>query len=190
MIYFLLFLAVLFEGPVATLGAAMLAAKVSSPFQIEFVVPLAMFANLCADFFWYGLGRTGNSWLLNKLLTRSLGKLQTKVAVAKTHVRQHGILYFITAKLSLGVTVIPVLIATGMARFPMSKLVPVAICCEIIWTGTLACIGYFGMFGLGKTLLQLFNGEALYRPWLIGITSTLIALALVYLRYRVRRKVQ
>ena len=175
MAYFLLFLAVLREGPIATLAAAALAAKDTNNLSITLIVLVAIASNLIADFLWYFLGRLGKGRLPLRLMPGSDQENRERIQTVQTHLRDHGLWYFVAAKLSLGLAMIPVLLAMGMARVPLPRLVPVAILCEIIWTGALALIGYLGM---GPLVIGILESESAYLQWGAVAAAVLAVLAL------------
>ena len=176
MAYLLLFLAVLVEGPIATLAAAALAAKASSDLSLSLVILVAIVSNLIADFLWYFLGRLGKGRLPLRLMPGSAQSNLERIRTVQVHLRDHGLWYFVAAKLSLGLAMIPVLLAMGLAKVPLPRLLPVAICCEIIWTGALALIGYFGM---GPVIIQVIESESVYIHW-AAILSLILVIAAIF----------
>ncbi|NLZ16190.1 MAG: hypothetical protein GX087_00435 [Desulfobulbaceae bacterium] len=174
MAYLLLFLAVLVEGPIATLAAATLAAKAVNDLSIGIVVLVAIGGNLAADFLWYFLGRFGKGRLSLRLLPGSTQLNRGRILTVQTHLRDHGLWYFVAAKLSLGLAMVPVLLAMGMAKVALPRLLPVAIVCEIVWTGALALAGYYGM---GPILTRILESESAYIHWGAAGTAVMVILA-------------
>ena len=181
MAYLLVFLAVLVEGPIATLAAAALAAKEGNNLAIGLVIPVAIIGNLVADFFWYFLGRLGKGRLPQRLMPGSAQSNLERIQTVQIHLRDHGLWYFVAAKLSLGLAIIPVLLAMGLARIPLPRLLPVALCCEVVWTGALALIGYFGM---GPLIIQVIESESAYLHWGAALTATLAIAAFFFWKWR------
>ncbi len=176
MAYFLLFLAVLVEGPIATLAAAALAAKEGSGLAIGLVIPVAIISNLIADFLWYFFGRLGKGRLPLRLMPGSTESNLKRIQTVQIHLRDHGLWYFVAAKLSLGLAVIPVLLAMGLAKVSLSRLLPVAVACELIWTGALALTGYLGM---GPLVIRIIESESAYIHW-AAILSAILGIAAIF----------
>lgn len=185
MAYFLLFLAVLVEGPIATLAAAALAAKEGSNLAIGLVIPVAIVSNLIADFLWYFLGRLGKGRLPLRLMPGSAQDNLERIQTVQIHLQDHGLWYFVGAKLSLGLAMIPVLLAIGLARVPLPRLLPVAIACEVIWTGALAVIGYLGM---GPILVRIIESESAYIHWGAALAATLALAAIFFWKWHGSKK--
>jgi membrane protein DedA with SNARE-associated domain len=167
--YLLLFLAVLIEGPVATLAGAALAA--SGTLHIGWTVIVVMSGNLTADIGWYLIGRAGRFATMEKKLP-GLHRFDVQVRRLLITVREHPVKILVTSKLWFGVAAIPALIAAGMARIRWQKLLPVGICCEIIWSGSLFLLGYY----LTNSLPSLANGleEATIIATLLLLVATIL----------------
>lgn len=179
MIYLVLFFAVLLEGPIATLAAATLAAPGTGELAIGPVLLVSVTGNLLADFMWYFLGRFGKDRLPLRLLPGSTQAHRRRIRRVQVHLRVHGLWYFVAAKLSLGLATIPVLLAMGMARIPVARLLPVALVCEIVWTGVLALIGYFGM---GPLVVHILKSDTRYLHWIAILGAGIVILVLIYRR--------
>jgi len=138
--YVVLAVLVAVEGPVATLlGAMGASAGVMKPIPVFIAASLG---NLTADTLWYTLGYTGKvEWFM-----RFGGRLGISPAYLEKlerglHAHAARILFF--AKLSVG-PMIPSLIATGLIKVPWKRWFPSVFLGEIIWTGSLLLIGYYG----------------------------------------------
>ncbi len=148
--YFLLALLVAVEGPAATLVAAWASSNnLLNPVVVFFA---ASTGNLLADILWYSLGYLGKlEWL--ERLGSLVGLRQSTVRRLETTIESNAPRLIFIAKLTLGF-VIPVLFATGMARVPLRRWLPVLLIGETIWTGALVVLG----FTLGKYLQTLKLG--------------------------------
>ncbi len=159
MSYVIIFLAVLIEGPIATLTAAAMAAA-DPRLDILMVLFVAMVGNLTADACWYLLGAIGKygkilnyiPWLKNQsgLVNR-----------ASVEMRKQGVKVFVLTKLGFGLGSIPLLIAAGILNFNWRKLLGAALVTETVWTGALCTIGYQAWANLGN-ITALFEKAI---PW-------------------------
>jgi membrane protein DedA with SNARE-associated domain len=149
--YFLLAFLVAIEGPIATLlGAAAASQGLMHP---EFVFIAAAAGNLTSDTLWYTLGLMGKiEWLLRfgKRLGINPDYLDRLEAVLCKHAPV--ILFF--SKLTVS-PMIPALIATGLIRYPWRRWFPSVFAGEMIWTGSLVLIGYFGLIAMRKVQLGI-----------------------------------
>ena len=161
--YLVIAVLVMVEGPIATLVGAVAASA-------GYLHPVGVFisastGNLTADSLWYLLGYLGNIEWITKY-GRYVGIKPEQVNRLKEEIRQHVLRIIFIAKITLGF-VIPVLIATGVARVPLRRWFHVLITAEFIWTGGLVFAGYhFGhyvrtlerglqFFALGSALVFL-----------------------------------
>ncbi|MDD5371763.1 MAG: VTT domain-containing protein [Anaerolineaceae bacterium] len=134
---------VIIEGPIATLvGAVAASAGYLKP---GWVFVFAAAGNLTSDTLWYLLGYLGNiEWLVK--YGRYVGLKREQVVNLQKEIEQHALQILFVAKLTLGF-VIPVLIATGLARIPLRRWFGVLVSAEFIWTGGLVYVGYhFGRY--------------------------------------------
>ena len=149
--YFLLAFLVAIEGPIATLlGAAAASQGIMHP---EFVFIAAATGNLTADTLWYSLGLMGKiEWLFRfgKRLGINPGNLDRLEAV----LRKHAPVVLFFSKLTVS-PMIPALVATGLIRYPWRRWFPSVFAGEMIWTGSLVLIGYFGLIAIKKVQLGL-----------------------------------
>ncbi len=141
--YFLIAVLVMVEGPIATLvGAVAASAGYLHPVA---VLVSASTGNLTADTLWYLLGYLGNIDWVTKY-GRYAGLKPEQVTGLQEEIRKHVLKIIFIAKLTLGF-VIPVLIATGLARVPIKRWFYALITAEFIWTGGLVYFGYhFGHY--------------------------------------------
>ncbi|MCB0033791.1 MAG: VTT domain-containing protein [Anaerolineales bacterium] len=149
--YILLAILVAVEGPAATmLGGVMAAAGLLNPFGVFFA---AGTGNFTADAGWYMLGRWGHFDYLMERFPR-LRKFAPQISYLQSEMRQHATKLLLFTKLSMGVAIIPTLIAAGMARIKWRRLVPVSLLSEVLWTGGLVLSGYY----LGNYITELEQG--------------------------------
>lgn len=164
--YILLAMVVMVEGPVATLAGAFAASQ--GWMRPGFVFLSAACGNLLGDSLWYTLGYLGKMEWVEKyggmagIKSKLINRLQTDI-------KKNAPKLLFIAKLTLGFT-IPTLVATGLARVPIRRWLPVLIIAETIWTGSLVLLGVH----FGEYLKRLQRGVEIFT-----IAGSLIFLALV-----------
>ena len=138
--YLILALLVAVEGPIVTLLGA--SASASGYLQSGFVLAAAAIGNLTADILWYCMGYAGKiEWLAPYQRWLGIKPKQMKHLQSEMHKHAPKILFF--AKLSAGF-MIPSLLAAGISKVPVKKWLPILLMGEMVWTGTLFFIGYYG----------------------------------------------
>ena len=149
--YFLLAFLVAIEGPIATLlGAAAASEGLMHP---EFVFIAAAAGNLTSDTLWYTLGLIGKiEWLFR--FGRRLGINPGYLDRLEAVLRKHAPVILFFSKLTVS-PMIPALIATGLIRYPWRRWFPSVFAGEMIWTGSLMLIGYFGLLAIKKVQLGI-----------------------------------
>jgi membrane protein DedA with SNARE-associated domain len=118
-----------------------------------FVFIAAATGNLTSDTLWYTAGLMGKmEWLFRfgKRLGINPGYLERLESVLKKHAPV--ILFF--SKLTVS-PMIPALIATGLIKYPWRRWFPSVFAGEMIWTGSLVLIGYFGLIAIKKVQLGI-----------------------------------
>jgi len=147
--YFVLAFLVAIEGPLATLlGAVAASVGVMNPFLV-FIAAAA--GNLTADTLWYSAGLLGKmDWLLR--FSRRLGINPEYLERLEAMLKKHAPLLLFISKLTVS-PMIPMLIATGIIRYPWRRWFPYVFMGEMIWTGSLVTIGYFGLQAARKVEL-------------------------------------
>lgn len=170
--YFLLFLATLIEGPVATTVAGFWLHF--GQFSLWPAFLALVIGDLCGDVFWYYLGRKHLSVVIKKygrFVSLSPVVLESITRGFKRHERK--ILFF--SKLTMGFGfAIPVLIAAGSARIPFRRFMTYDTVGQLLWTGLLMSIGYFfGNFYVtlnqGFKIISLVSGIIMLVLGLWGI---------------------
>lgn len=151
--YLLLTLLVMVEGPVATLAGAVAAS--AGYMKPVWVFVSAASANLFSDCLWYTLGYLGKMEWLHRYGSW-MGLREKMVHRFEQDIQDHAAKLLFIAKLTLGFT-IPALVATGLARVPLRRWLPVLVLAETIWTGTLVFLG----FRFGKYVQRLERGVEL-----------------------------
>jgi len=149
--YFLLAFLVAIEGPIATiLGAVAASAGIMHPI---FVFIAAATGNLTADSLWYTAGLLGKmDWLLR--LSRRLGINPQYLERLEAVLQEHAPVILFFSKLTVS-PMIPALIATGLIKYPWRRWFPSVFLGEMIWTGSLVLIGYFGLQAVKKVELGI-----------------------------------
>lgn len=170
--YFLLAFLVGLEGPIATLlGAVAASAGLLHPI---FVFIAAATGNLAADTTWYTLGLLGKmEWVLRfgkrlKISPENIHHLESQLC-------EHAPVILFVSKLTVS-PMIPALIATGLIKYPWRRWFPFVLAGEVIWTGSLVTIGYFGFAAIKTVQLGIEHA--------ILISSVLFIFLLLYLGRR------
>jgi membrane protein DedA with SNARE-associated domain len=102
----------------------------------------ASVGNLTADSLWYSLGYMGKfEWLFR--IGKRTGISSEHIDRLQKIMRKHAIKVLFFAKLSMSL-MIPSLIAAGLVKAPVRKWFPAVFGGEMIWTGALVLIGYYG----------------------------------------------
>ena len=134
---------VMVEGPAATIIGAMAA-------SMGYMHPLAVFifsalGNLTGDTCWYLLGYLGKiEWI--ERFGKRFGINHNFVLELEKTIQKNVLKIIFLAKLTMGF-MIPILIATGMARVPWKRWFGVLAGAECLWTGGLVLLGfYFGKY--------------------------------------------
>ena len=160
--YPLLTVLVILEGRIVTLLAAVAASL--GYMRLPLVIICAIVAGMVADGLWYLLGyKYGKEPVLR--YGRWLGLRRHHLEQVEAEMQEHGPRLLFVAK-ALGVFVIPVLVAAGMARVPFRRWFPVVLLGELLWVPALAVIGYqttevVRRVELGLHYLPLAGGAAL-----------------------------
>lgn len=137
--YFLLALLVAVEGPIATLLGA--AAASAGLMHLDWVFVAAVIGNLTADSLWYTLGRVGKIDILLQL-GQKLGLNRELLKGLQDGMCEHTTRILFFAKLTMSF-MIPSLIAAGLVKAPWRRWLPAIFMGELIWTGSLALIGFY-----------------------------------------------
>lgn len=149
--YLILAVLVAIEGPVATLvGAAAASLGYMNPAAVFFV---AAAGNLTSDTLWYTLGYIGKIEWINRFGAR-LGVSMKKLTQMEDTLHNHARRILFISKLTVS-PMIPALIATGLIKYPWRRWFPAVFAGEMIWTGSLVMIGYFGVQVLSRLQLGL-----------------------------------
>ncbi len=149
--YVILAFLVAVEGPIATLlGAAAASLGLLHP-GIVFLA--ASVGNLTSDTLWYYLGYIGKiEWI--KRFGRRLGVSDQKLEVLESTLHDHAPIILFISKLTVS-PMIPALIATGLIRYPWRRWFPFVFAGEMIWTGSLVIIGFYGLIAIKKVQLGI-----------------------------------
>lgn len=166
--YLILACLVAVEGPIATLlGAAAASVGLMHP---GYVFAAASVGNLTSDTLWYYLGYIGKvEWI--KRFGRRLGISMEKLELLEKMLHDHAPIILFFSKLTVS-PMIPALIATGLIRYPWKRWFPFVFAGEMIWTGSLVLIGFFGLMAIKK--VQLGIEHAILAGSIIFILSILI----------------
>ncbi len=172
--YLLLAVLVAIEGPIATLLGAIAASEGLMHPGLVFIAASA--GNLTSDTLWYTLGLMGKiEWLFRfgKRLGINPGYLNRLESV----LHKHAPLILFFSKLTVS-PMIPALIATGLIRYPWRRWFPSVFAGEMIWTGSLVLIGFFGLIVFKKVQLGIehfiLGGTILFVVFIIYMGRSLL----------------
>lgn len=137
--YIALFLAMVAEGPIATVVAAFLAS--SGLLRIDAVFALAVAGDLTGDMLLYGLGRFGlvPGW---RRLRRPDSPRQRQFARLKAHFEANAARFLVIGKLTHAAGFI-VLLAAGAARVPMRLFVGCNLLATLPKAALFCALGFF-----------------------------------------------
>lgn len=176
--YWLLFPAVVVEGPIATIIAGLLSTHGQLNFLISFIVVVA--ADTVADLGYYALGMFGGAGISKRLKSR-LGITNERLSSLQTSFHAHDWKAFLAGKVLHGPGV-AVLIAAGASHYPLMQYLFFNTSITLVKSFVLLLIGYY--FGQALGLFQQFlDISALLASGVVVI----IGVAL-YLKYRWRNK--
>jgi membrane protein DedA with SNARE-associated domain len=149
--YLILAVLVAIEGPIVTLlGAAAASLGLMHP---GFVFIAAATGNLTSDTLWYYLGYIGKlEWI--RRFGRRLGVSDQKLEVLENTLCNHAPIILFVSKLTVS-PMIPALIATGLIKYPWRRWFPYVFAGEMIWTGSLVVIGFYGLLAVKKVQLGI-----------------------------------
>jgi membrane protein DedA with SNARE-associated domain len=166
--YLILAVLVAIEGPIVTLlGAAAASLGLMHP---GFVFIAAATGNLTSDTLWYYLGYIGKiEWI--RRFSRRLGVSDQKLEILENTLSNHAPIILFVSKLTVS-PMIPALIATGLIKYPWRRWFPYVFAGEMIWTGSLVIIGFYGLLAVKK--VQLGIEHAIFVISIIFIVAVLV----------------
>ncbi len=137
--YLALAVVVMVEGPAATIVGSMAA-------SMGYLHPLGVFffaaaGNLTGDTCWYLLGYLGKIEWLERYGSR-FGINHEFVSEMERVIQKNVLKIIFIAKLTMGF-MIPILVATGLARIPWKRWFGILAGAECLWTGGLVLLGFF-----------------------------------------------
>lgn len=176
-IYVAITLLTMIEGPVSILVAA-------GASSTGFLHPLPVFTavtlgNLISDGLWYLLGYHGKiDWLLRR--RKWFGVEADKLELFKRIIQHQAVKLLLFAKITNGL-IVPVLIATGMARVSMRRWLPVIVLTNLLTSLVLVLAGYYA----ASHLLRVQEGLGYA---VVPLTVLFLLGATVYMRRMLSRK--
>ncbi len=178
--YLVILVAVILEGPVATLLGGVWAS--TGRVNVLPILGVAILAGILADSFWYYLGYFGREKVIDRwgrylnLNAETIGKMEDVLfgdGVARV---------LFTAKLT-SVLIIPTLIAAGMSAMGWRKVMRSMIAAQVLWSLALITVGF-----IAADSISVINQYVDNFGWMVfGALSFLFAGRLVY-RWRRRSR--
>lgn len=140
--YWILFLLIMFEGPIAITAAALAASF--GIFNIYFILVLSFFACIAGDLFWYLLGKFWRESIIDRHFSKIMkGKMMKKV---KKLLEKHYFKAILLIKLVPPLPV-PGLIFAGADELKFRKFILASAIVNFVSCIVFAALGYyFGMF--------------------------------------------
>lgn len=176
-VYVVITLLVIVEGPITILLAA--GASSAGFLNPLLVFIVAMLGNLIADTLWYGLGYIGKiDWLLRR--RGWFGVNAEKLNLFRQVIHNQAVKLLIFAKLTNGL-IVPVLIATGLARVSLRKWLPIIFVTNLLTSLVMVALGYY----MASSLLQVQQG---LRYAAFAATLLFLLAASYYVRHLLSRK--
>lgn len=169
LLYIMLGLLSMAEGPVATLAGGAATSKgllLPVPAYLSVVV-----GNLTADMGWYALGRFSKpEWLTRFVQKRGVDTRRIDRLVREIRLHAPRLLFF--SKLTVGFP-IPTLVATGLSRVPVRRWVAMLVLGELIKSAVLVSIGYL----YARAVMRASHGVQMV---LWGITAGVVAAGFIW----------
>ena len=176
--YWLLFPAVIIEGPIATIIAGLLSVHGELNFFVSYLVVVV--ADTAADLGYYALGAFGESRVSQRLRSR-LGITSSHIAKLQNGFSLHSWKVFLVGKVLHGPG-ITVLVAAGAARVPLLKFLSLNFAITVVKSFALLLIGYY--FGQALSLFQRYlDVSALLTSGVVIIFGIAF-----FIKYRARKK--
>jgi len=164
--YFIFFIAVAIEGPIATVGGAFLSSL--GGFNVFIVYTLSVLGDIVSDIVLYYLGYFGGQPIISKA-ERLLKIKKSFVAQLNEKFKKNGGKIVFYVKLSTGLCWITFL-AAGAAKMNFKKFVFFSFLGGLLWSGLLVILGYF--FGYAAEQIENYIK---YAGWFIfGILILII----------------
>ncbi len=167
--YAFLFPTLMVEGP----GISILAAFLSSPgggmiFNVWVVLFIVMAVDICADTFYYSIGRWGKNWLVSRYPKR-FSLSPDRFRKLERYFNTHTVKTLVMGKIShaLGWTT---MVAAGSARVPYQKFFTINLVVSIIKSIVFVSLGYY--FGTHYELLLQYFGK-------VGLIATFLMVVVV-----------
>ena len=172
--YVIILVAVVIEGPIATLLGGVWA----STGRVNFwaVIVISAVANLVADSFWYYIGHVGREPMVDRWGRYLRINMEAINKMEKVLFGDNAAKVLFTAKLTSAL-VIPALIAAGILQIGWRKVMKAIVLAQLTWSLSLTAIGFL-MADSYVTLSQKIENFG----WVLGVIS--IILVAGYLIYR------
>jgi membrane protein DedA with SNARE-associated domain len=172
--YVIILVAVVIEGPIATLLGGVWA----STGRVNFwaVILISAVANLVADSFWYYIGHVGREPMIHRWGRYLRINMEAINKMEKVLFGENATKVLFTAKVTSAL-VIPALIAAGILQIGWRKVMKAIILAQLTWSLTLTAIGYW----MADSYVALSHKIENF-GWILGVIS--LVLVVGYLVYR------
>lgn len=166
--YFIMFLLMVFEGPIITTAAAFAASL--GLFNIYLIFTLSLLGNLVGDLTYFFIGKIGRNFFVNRHLKYfKIGKKGIKRI--ESVLKNNPIKAMLTIKLTPNLAG-PGLILAGAVDMPFKKFISLSFIISFVYSLFFSLVGFYMGMAFGN-ILKYFD----YVGWII---SFLIAVALIF----------
>lgn len=161
----------LLQGPVMALVLGFMAS--SGYFNLYYLIPLVVVADLTNDVLLYNLGRWGR-WKLVARYGSYVGLTSERIEKTELFIEDKGLRALVIAKFSYGLG-IPTMFLMGLSRMKFSRFITINFFTSLPKSIILVSLGYF--FGKNIDLIQQYLGY-------IGIVGAVVLLFIFYKFFR------
>jgi len=168
--YPLMFLLMIVEGPIATLGAAFMASM--GFFNVFIVLALSIIGDLIADVILYGIGFFSKNGIGSKKRKVWKPKSETTKMIKEGFEKKGPQLVFFT-KATIGLSAVTFILA-GMTRLNFKKFLFYSLLGGIFWSSFIVALGYY--FGW---LAEEIEKYIKFSGWFIFLFAVLIVSTIV-----------
>lgn len=174
--YLVILVAVILEGPIATLLGGVWASM--GRVNLWAILAVSMSAGMMADSFWYYLGYFGRERVIErwgrylKVDRATVNRLETVLF------GDDGYRVIFTAKLT-SVLIIPTLVAAGMTNMGWRKVIKTMLAAQLLWSVGLTAVGF-----LAADSFMLINDQVEHFSWMVGGAIALLFIGRIVYRWR------
>lgn len=174
--YLVILVAVILEGPIATLLGGVWASM--GRVNLWAILAVSMSAGMIADSFWYYLGHFGRERVIERWGRYLKVDLATINRLEAVLFGDDGYRVIFTAKLTSAL-IIPTLVAAGMTNMGWRKVMKTMLAAQLLWSVGLTAVGF-----LAADSFILINSQVKYFGWMAGGVIALFFIGRIVYRWR------